>query len=117
MMQFWVVVDRLTKSAHFLPIQQGYSGSKLAEIFQQEIIRLHGTPASIVSDRDPRFASTDFGKVYNLKDMLEIIRFRVRREIGTRRGVWMHPRESKHVSYALDMLLARGGHSISGCLV
>ncbi|GJR89033.1 retrotransposon protein, putative, ty3-gypsy subclass [Tanacetum coccineum] len=52
----WVVVDRLTKLAHFLPIQQGYSGSKLAEIFQQEIIRLHGTPASIVSDRDPRFA-------------------------------------------------------------
>ncbi|GJS44568.1 retrovirus-related pol polyprotein from transposon TNT 1-94 [Tanacetum coccineum] len=36
---------------------EGYSGSKLAEIFQQEIIRLHGTPASIVLDRDPRFAS------------------------------------------------------------
>ncbi|GJZ83480.1 putative nucleotidyltransferase, ribonuclease H [Tanacetum coccineum] len=53
----WVVVDRLTKSAHFLPIQQGYSVSKLAEIFQQEIIRLHGTPTLIVSDRDPRFAS------------------------------------------------------------
>nr|GEZ98315.1 retrotransposon protein, putative, Ty3-gypsy subclass [Tanacetum cinerariifolium] len=53
----WVVVDRLTKSAHFLPIQQGYSVSKLADIFQQEIIRLHGTPTSIVSDRDPRFTS------------------------------------------------------------
>nr|GEW27832.1 putative nucleotidyltransferase, ribonuclease H [Tanacetum cinerariifolium] len=53
----WVVVDRLTKSAHFLPIQQGYSVSKLAEIFQQEIIRLHGTPTSIVSDRDPHFTS------------------------------------------------------------
>nr|GEV76077.1 retrotransposon protein, putative, Ty3-gypsy subclass [Tanacetum cinerariifolium] len=53
----WVVVDRLTKSAHFLPIQQGYSVSKLAEIFQQEIIRLHGTPTSIVSDRDPPFTS------------------------------------------------------------
>ncbi|GKE43975.1 retrotransposon protein, putative, ty3-gypsy subclass, partial [Tanacetum coccineum] len=51
----WVVVDRLTKSAHFLPIQIGYSVSKLAEIFQQEIVRLHGTPASIVSYRDPRF--------------------------------------------------------------
>ncbi|GKB90460.1 putative nucleotidyltransferase, ribonuclease H, partial [Tanacetum coccineum] len=51
----WVVVDRLTKSAYFFPIQQGYSVSKLAEIFQQEIIRLHGTPASIVSDRDPLF--------------------------------------------------------------
>ncbi|GKD37382.1 putative nucleotidyltransferase, ribonuclease H, partial [Tanacetum coccineum] len=38
----WVVVDRLTKSAYFFPIQQGYSVSKLAEIFQQEIIRLHG---------------------------------------------------------------------------
>nr|GEU59189.1 retrotransposon protein, putative, Ty3-gypsy subclass [Tanacetum cinerariifolium] len=35
--------------------EQGYSVSKLAEIFQQEIIRLHGTPTSIVSDRDPRF--------------------------------------------------------------
>ncbi|GKB20823.1 retrotransposon protein, putative, ty3-gypsy subclass [Tanacetum coccineum] len=53
----WVVVDRLTKSTHFLPIQQGYSVSKLADIFQQEIIRLHGTPASIVFDRDPRFTS------------------------------------------------------------
>nr|GFA24184.1 putative nucleotidyltransferase, ribonuclease H [Tanacetum cinerariifolium] len=38
----WVVVDRLTKSAHFFPIQQGYSVSKLAEIFQQKIARLHG---------------------------------------------------------------------------
>nr|GFD01919.1 retrotransposable element Tf2 [Tanacetum cinerariifolium] len=53
----WVVVDRLTKSAHFLPIRKDYSVSKLAETFQQEIIRLHGTPSAIVSDRDPRFAS------------------------------------------------------------
>ncbi|GJU67895.1 retrotransposon protein, putative, ty3-gypsy subclass [Tanacetum coccineum] len=53
----WVVVDRLTKSTHFLPIQQGYSVSKLVEIFQQEIIRLHSTPTLIVSDRDPRFTS------------------------------------------------------------
>ncbi|GJT80478.1 putative nucleotidyltransferase, ribonuclease H [Tanacetum coccineum] len=53
----WVVVNRLTESAHFLPIQQGYSVSKLEEIFQQEIIRLHGTPTLIVSDRDPCFTS------------------------------------------------------------
>nr|GFD00691.1 putative reverse transcriptase domain-containing protein [Tanacetum cinerariifolium] len=53
----WVVVDRLTKSAHFLPICKDYSISKLAETFQQEIARLHGTPSAIVSDRDPRFAS------------------------------------------------------------
>nr|GEY76376.1 hypothetical protein [Tanacetum cinerariifolium] len=43
----WVVVDRLTKSAHFLPIQQGYSVSKLVEIFHQEIVWLHDTPASL----------------------------------------------------------------------
>nr|GFB08210.1 DNA/RNA polymerases superfamily protein [Tanacetum cinerariifolium] len=53
----WVVVDRLTKSAHFLPIRKNYSISKLVETFRQEIIRLHGTPTSIVSDRDPRFTS------------------------------------------------------------
>nr|GFD05780.1 putative reverse transcriptase domain-containing protein [Tanacetum cinerariifolium] len=53
----WVVVDRLTKSAHFLPIRKDYSVSRLAEIFQQEIVRLHDTPSAIVSDRDPRFAS------------------------------------------------------------
>nr|GEY13927.1 RNA-directed DNA polymerase [Tanacetum cinerariifolium] len=51
----WVVVDRLTKSAHFLPIRKDFSVSRLAEIFQQEIVRLHGTPSTIVSDRDPRF--------------------------------------------------------------
>nr|GFD33444.1 putative reverse transcriptase domain-containing protein [Tanacetum cinerariifolium] len=53
----WVVVDRLTKSTHFLPIRKDYSVSRLAEIFRQEIVRLHGTPSAIVSDRDPRFAS------------------------------------------------------------
>ncbi|GKA83808.1 ty3-gypsy retrotransposon protein [Tanacetum coccineum] len=53
----WVVVDRLTKSAHFLPIRKNYGISKLAEIFRQEIVRLHGTPTAIVSDRDPKFTS------------------------------------------------------------
>nr|GFB19202.1 retrotransposon protein, putative, Ty3-gypsy subclass [Tanacetum cinerariifolium] len=53
----WVVVDRLTKSAHFLPIHKDYSVSKLAKTFQQEIVRLHGTPSAIVSDRDPCFLS------------------------------------------------------------
>ena len=53
----WVIVDRFTKSAHFLPINAGYSPEKLAEIYIKEIIRLHGTPKSIISDRDPRFTS------------------------------------------------------------
>nr|GEY41863.1 hypothetical protein [Tanacetum cinerariifolium] len=53
----WVVVVCLTKSAYFLPIRKDFLISRLADIFQQEIVRLHGTPAYIVSDRDPRFTS------------------------------------------------------------
>ncbi|XP_073061817.1 uncharacterized protein [Primulina eburnea] len=50
----WVIVDRLTKSAHFIPISHKYEVEKLAEVYQNEIIRLHGIPNTIVSDRDPR---------------------------------------------------------------
>ena len=53
----WVIVDRLTKSAHFLPIIVEDSLEKLAQLYVDEIVRLHGVPVSIVSDRDPRFTS------------------------------------------------------------
>ena len=53
----WVIVDRLTKSAHFLPMKNSDSVEKLAELYVKEIVRLHGTLVSIVSDRDPRFTS------------------------------------------------------------
>ena len=53
----WVIVDRLTKSAHFLPMKINHSLEKLAELYIEEIVRLHGIPSSIVSDRDPRFTS------------------------------------------------------------
>ena len=53
----WVIVDRLTKTAHFLPINMTYPLEKLARLYIREIVRLHGVPASIVSDRDPRFVS------------------------------------------------------------
>ena len=46
----WVVVDRLTKSAHFLPVRTDYSLDKLAELYIKEIVRLHGIPISIISD-------------------------------------------------------------------
>ena len=51
----WVVVDQLTKSAHFLPVRTDYSLDKLAELYIKEIVRLHGFPISIISDRNPRF--------------------------------------------------------------
>lgn len=50
-------MDRLTKSAHFIPINITYSMERLAEIYIKEIVKLHGIPSSIVSDRDPRFTS------------------------------------------------------------
>ena len=53
----WVVVDRFTKSAHFLPVRTTFSVDQLAELYVREIVRLHGVPKSIVSDRDPKFTS------------------------------------------------------------
>ena len=53
----WVIVDRLTKSAHFLPFRVGQSTEVLAEMYMEQIVRLHGMPVSIVSDRDSRFTS------------------------------------------------------------
>lgn len=53
----WVIVDRLTKSAHFIPINISFPVAKLAEIYIRVIVKLHGVPSSIVSDRDPRFTS------------------------------------------------------------
>ena len=54
-------MDRLTKSAHFLPVRTDYSLDKLAELYIKEIVRLHGIPISIISDRDPRLLR-DFGE-------------------------------------------------------
>ncbi|KAL0556775.1 hypothetical protein IC582_005291 [Cucumis melo] len=53
----WVVVDRLTKSTHFVPGKSTYTASKWAQLYMSEIVRLHGVPVSIVSDRDARFTS------------------------------------------------------------
>ncbi|KAK5839668.1 hypothetical protein PVK06_008494 [Gossypium arboreum] len=59
----WVVVDRLTKSAHFIPVRTDFSLDKLAELYVSQIVRLHGVPISIVSDRDPRFTSRFWKKL------------------------------------------------------
>ncbi|CAL8996744.1 unnamed protein product [Prunus brigantina] len=61
--EVWVIVDRLTKSAHFLPVRANYTLNKLAKIFMDEIVRLHGVPVTIVSDRDPRFTSRFWAKL------------------------------------------------------
>ena len=53
----WVIVDRLTKSAHFLAIKKSFKLEKLATLYINEIVRMHGVPVSIISNRDPRFTS------------------------------------------------------------
>ncbi|KAL0561346.1 hypothetical protein IC582_001771 [Cucumis melo] len=53
----WVVADRLTKSAHFVPGKSTYTASKWGQLYMTEIVRLHGVPVSIISDRDARFTS------------------------------------------------------------
>ena len=58
-------MDRLTKCAHFLPFNQKMSLDKLAELYVKEIVRLHGVPESIISDRDPRFTSRFWQSLQN----------------------------------------------------
>ena len=53
----WVIVDRLTKSAHFLPVKANYAVEKYAELYLTKIVCLHGVPKSIVSDRGPQFTA------------------------------------------------------------
>jgi hypothetical protein len=53
----WVIVDRLTKVAHFIPVKTTYSGLQLAELYMSRIICLHRVPKNIVSDRGTQFTS------------------------------------------------------------
>nr|GFB77197.1 reverse transcriptase domain-containing protein [Tanacetum cinerariifolium] len=52
-----VIVDRLTKSAHFLPMREDDSMDKLTKLYLKEVVTTHGIPISIISNHDPRFAS------------------------------------------------------------
>ena len=53
----WVIVDRLTKSAHFIPMRTNYRPHKYAEIYIAQIVRLHGVPRTIVSNRGSQFTA------------------------------------------------------------
>jgi hypothetical protein len=52
-----VIVDKLTKSAHFIPVRDTYDVNDVARVFVNEVIHFHGIPKKIISDRDSRFAS------------------------------------------------------------
>ena len=61
-----VVVDKLSKASHFLPVKTTYKVANIADIFLKQFFRLHGIPKVIISDRDPKFTG-NFWK-YLLKD-------------------------------------------------
>ena len=51
----WVIVDRLTKSAHFFAVQMTFTLEEFYRLYIREIVRFHGVSISIISDRDPKF--------------------------------------------------------------
>ena len=59
----WVIVDRLTKSVHFLVMRMTFTLEEFGRLYIWEIVQLHGVPVSIISDRDPRF-TTHFWKSF-----------------------------------------------------
>ncbi|TYG51349.1 hypothetical protein ES288_D10G251200v1 [Gossypium darwinii] len=60
----WVILCRLTKSAHFISVWTDYSLQKLAKLYISNIVRLHGVPISIISNRDPHFTSQFWKKLH-----------------------------------------------------
>ena len=62
----YVVVDRLTKFAHFFSISSDYSTAQVAELFFWEVFKLHGLPNTIVSDRDSRFTGAFWKELFRL---------------------------------------------------
>ena len=59
----WVIVDQLTKVAHFIPVSTTCPGDKLAQLYIDRIVKLHGVPSRIVSDHDAKFTSRFWKKL------------------------------------------------------
>jgi hypothetical protein len=64
----WVIVDRLTKVAHFILVKMTYSGATLTELYVTWIVCLHGVPKKIVSGRESQFTSKFWEKLHESMD-------------------------------------------------
>jgi hypothetical protein len=68
---FWVIGDRLTKVAHFIPVRTNYTGAKLAELYMARIVCLHGVLKKIVSYQGSHFTSQFWQKLHECLDTVE----------------------------------------------
>jgi hypothetical protein len=64
----WVIVDRLTKVAHFIPMKTTYLGARLVEFYMARIVCLHGVPKKIMSDWGSQFTSQFWQKLHECLD-------------------------------------------------
>jgi transposase InsO family protein len=64
----WLIVDRLTKVAHFIPVKTIYSRPELAELYMSRIVPLHGVPKKIMSDRGTQFTSQLWERMHETLD-------------------------------------------------
>jgi hypothetical protein len=64
----WVIVDRLTKVTHFIPVKTTYSGLQLAKLYMSRIVCLHGMTKKIVSDRGTHFTSRFWERLHETLD-------------------------------------------------
>jgi hypothetical protein len=96
-----VVVDRLTKYAHFLPIKHPYTTATIAQLFLDNIVKLHGLPASIATDRDTIFVNHFWKTLFKL--------YKVNLQLSTA----YHPQtdgQSEKVNQCLEMYLRCAVH-------
>ncbi|GJT57177.1 retrotransposon protein, putative, ty3-gypsy subclass [Tanacetum coccineum] len=102
----WVIVDRLTKSDHFLPIREDYKMNRLARLYLNEIVARHGVSISIISDRDSRFTSRFWQSMQEaLGTRLDISEVRFGRREVRHLVCWTFEDIEKvgHVAYRLDL--------------
>ena len=93
----WVIVDRLTKMAHFVPVKDGQKSAEgCAKLFLVNIWKLHGLPSSIISDRDPVFTGKFWAELMG------------RLDVRLRKSTAFHPQtdgQTERVNQSLEQYL------------